>query len=73
MTGGYKLSAMSYRKGAIAVTEELARREAVDWALTNCRLQGTLPSEDTRGLMECFVEGEVTEAELLERVLQNRY
>ncbi len=49
------------------------RGEAVEWAHTNLRLEGLdFPADDsTTFLLECYVDGRVTEADL-ERVCEGK-
>ena len=66
------LGPMTYGNRSIMVTEHVGRRQAVDTALTDSRLEGTLPSNGVRVLMERFVEGEMTEADLIDCVLHGK-
>lgn len=50
---------------AIAVSERLLRRQAVDNSVTDLRLEGLAPSAHARLLLERFVRGELTGEELL--------
>lgn len=54
---------------AIAVSESLLRREAVENAVADLRLEGLAPTADARLLFEQFVGGHLTEEELLNAVL----
>ncbi len=54
---------------AIAVSERLLRREAVDNSMTDLRLEGLAPSAHAQLLLERFVQGELTGEELLNAVL----
>ena len=54
---------------AIAVSERLLRREAVDNSMTDLRLEGLAPSAHARLLLERFVRGELSGEELLNAVL----
>jgi len=54
---------------AIAVSERLLRRQAVDNSVTDLRLEGLAPSAHARLLLERFVRGELTGEELLNAVL----
>ena len=53
----------------IPISEHLARREAVENALTDLRLEGLFPSDDVRTLLQRFAEGDLSESELLAAVL----
>jgi hypothetical protein len=53
----------------ISISEHLARREAVENALTDLRLEGLFPSDDVSALLHRFAEGDLTETELLAAVL----
>lgn len=50
---------------AIAVSERLLRREAVDNAITDLRLEGLAPSAQVRLALERFVQGDLSDEELL--------
>jgi len=54
---------------AIAVSESLLRREAVENAVADLRLEGLAPTADARLLFEHFVQGELTEDQLVSAVL----
>lgn len=49
----------------IAVSERLLRREAVDNAITDLRLEGLAPSAQVRLALERFVQGDLSDEELL--------
>ena len=53
----------------ITITEHLARREAVENALTDLRLEGLFPTIDVQQLLRKFADGDLNEAELLVAVL----
>ncbi|HLJ27110.1 MAG TPA: antitoxin VbhA family protein [Candidatus Angelobacter sp.] len=53
----------------ISVSERLLRREAVDNAVADLRLEGLIPSADARLTFERFVQGELTEEQLLNAIL----
>src|SRR5271169_1037725 len=50
---------------AIAVSESLLRREAVENAVADLRLEGLAPTADARLLFEQFVQGDLTEEQLV--------
>jgi hypothetical protein len=54
---------------AITVSESLRRREAVENAIADLRLEGLAPTADARLLFEQFVQGELTEEQLAAAVL----
>jgi hypothetical protein len=54
---------------AITVSECLLRREAVEIAVADLRLESLAPTADARLLFEQFVEGELTEEHLVNAVL----
>lgn len=54
---------------AIPVSESLLRREAVDNALADLRLEGLAPSAAVQALFLQFIDGDLTESELLHSVL----
>jgi len=54
---------------AIPVSESLLRREAVDNALADLRLEGLAPSATVQSLFLQFIDGDLTESELLGSVL----
>jgi antitoxin VbhA-like protein len=54
---------------AITVSEGLLRREAVENAIADLRLEGLTPAHDVKALLEQFVRGEVTEEQLVAAVL----
>jgi hypothetical protein len=53
----------------IAVSESLLRREAVENAVADLRLEGLAPTVDARLLFEQFVQGELTEDQLVNAIL----
>jgi len=61
--------ATAFAPCAITVTERLQRRDAVDNPITDLRLEGIAPSSRARDLLERFVEGELTNEELVSAVL----
>ncbi len=54
---------------AIAVSESLLRREAVQNAISDLRLEGLAPTAEARLLFERFVQGELTDEQLLNIVV----
>jgi hypothetical protein len=54
---------------AITVSEGLLRREAVENAVADLRLEGLAPTVDARLLFEQFVLGDLTEEQLLNAIL----
>jgi hypothetical protein len=54
---------------AITVSEGLLRREAVENALADLRLEGLAPTPDARLLFEQFVQGDLTDEQLLNSIL----
>ena len=54
---------------AIAVSECLLRREAVENAVADLRLEGLAPTADARHLCEQFVQGDLTEEQLVNAIL----
>ena len=53
----------------IAVSESLLRREAVENAVADLRLEGLAPTVDARLLFEQFVQGDLTEEQLVNAIL----
>ena len=53
---------------AITVSEGLLRREAVDNAMADLRLEGLASTADARLLFEQFVQGELTEEQLVNAI-----
>ncbi len=53
----------------IAITEHLARRQAVENALTDLRLEGLFPSDDVVKLLQRYADGDLNERDLLAAVL----
>ena len=60
---------MRYELAAITVSEGLLRREAVENAVADLRLEGLAPTPDARLLFEQFVRGELTEDQLVNAIL----
>jgi len=54
---------------AIAVSESLLRREAVENAVADLRLEGLAPTADARLVFEQFVQGDLTEEQLVNAIL----
>lgn len=54
---------------AIAVSECLLRREAVENAVADLRLEGLAPTPDARLFFEKFVQGDLTEEQLVNAIL----
>ena len=54
---------------AIPVAECLLRREAVENAIADLRLEGLAPTADARLVFEQFVRGDFTEEQLVNAVL----
>jgi len=54
---------------AIAVSECLLRREAVENAVADLRLEGLAPTADAQVIFEQFVQGDLTEEQLVSAVL----
>jgi hypothetical protein len=55
--------------GTITVSEGLVRREAVDNAVADLRLEGLTPTAAARLLFEQFVQGALTEEQLVSAIL----
>jgi antitoxin VbhA-like protein len=53
----------------IPVSERLLRREAVEVAIADLRLEGLAPTADARLLFERFVQGDLTDERLLSAIL----
>ena len=53
----------------ITASERLLRREAVETALADLRLEGLALSSDDRLVLEQFVRGELTEEQLADAIL----
>ena len=53
----------------IAVSERLLRREAVENSIADLRLEGLAPTADAQLLFEQFVQGELTEEQLVSAIL----
>jgi hypothetical protein len=53
----------------IAVSESLLRREAVGNAVADLRLEGLAPAADVQLLFQRFIEGDLTEEQLVNAVL----
>ena len=54
---------------ATPVSERLLWREAVENAVADLRLEGLAPTADARFLFERFVQGDLTDEELLNAIL----
>jgi hypothetical protein len=54
---------------AITVSEGFLRREAVENAVADLRLEGLSPTADARLLFERFVQGDLTDEQLLSAIL----
>jgi hypothetical protein len=54
---------------AVTISESLLRREAVEIAVTDLRLEGLTPSTYARLLFEQFIQGDLTEEQLVNTVL----
>lgn len=54
---------------AIAVSESLLRHEAVETALADLRLEGLAPTSEAQLLFDRYVQGEVTDQELVDAIL----
>jgi hypothetical protein len=54
---------------AITVSECLLRREAVENAVADLRLEGLAPTADVRLVLEQFVQGELSEEQLVRTVI----
>lgn len=54
---------------AITVSEALLRREAVENAMADLRLEGLAPTADARLLFKQFVQGELTEEQMVNAIL----
>ena len=54
---------------AITVSEGLLRREAVENAIADLRLEGLAPTTDVRLVLEQFVQGELSEEQLVRTVI----
>jgi hypothetical protein len=53
----------------IAVSESLLRREAVENALADLRLEGLTPTSEVLLLFESYVNGELTDRNLVNAIL----
>ena len=53
----------------IAVSESLLRREAVENALADLRLEGLTPTSEALLLFERYVNGELTDRDLVNAIL----
>jgi len=51
------------------VSERLLRREAVENSIADLRLEGLAPTADAQLLFEQFVQGELTEEQLVNAIL----
>jgi hypothetical protein len=54
---------------SITVSESFRRRKAVENAVADLRLEGLAPTAEVRLLFEQFVQGELTEEQLVNAVL----
>ena len=54
---------------AVSVSECLLRREALENAITDLRLEGLAPTADARLLFERFAQGGLTEDQLVTAIL----
>ena len=54
---------------AITVSEGLLRREAVGNAVADLRLEGLAPAANVQLLFQRFIEGDLTEEQLINAVL----
>lgn len=52
----------------IAVSESLLRHEAVENALTDLRLEGLAPTREAQLLFERYINGEVTDQDLVNAI-----
>jgi len=52
----------------ITVSESLVRREAVENAVADLRLEGLTPTDDARLLFDQFVQGELSEDQLVNSI-----
>lgn len=53
----------------IPVSEALLRQEALDNAISDLRLEGLAPTAEVLALCERFVQGELTEEQLVSAVI----
>jgi len=53
----------------ITVSERLQRRHALEEAIANHRLEGLTPSAEALSIFEQFIEGELTEEQLMNAIL----
>ena len=53
----------------LAVSERLLRREAVENSIADLRLEGLAPTADAQLLFEQFIQGELTEEQLVNAIL----
>jgi hypothetical protein len=53
----------------IAISESLLRREAVENAVADLRLEGLTPTSEARLLFERYVNGELTDQDLVNAIL----
>ena len=53
----------------VTVSEALLRQEALDNAVADLRLEGLAPTAEVLALSERFVQGELTEAQLVSAVI----
>ena len=54
---------------AISVSEALLRREAVASAVADLRLEGLAPTARVLSLLDRYIQGELTEEELISSVI----
>ena len=54
---------------AMTVSEGLLRREALENAIADLRLEGLAPTADARLVFEQFVQGHLTEEQLVNAIL----
>lgn len=54
---------------SIPVSEALLRREAAENAIADLRLEGLVPSETVLALLDRFIQGELSEEQLIDAVI----
>jgi hypothetical protein len=54
---------------SIPVSEVLLRREAAENAIADLRLEGLVPSESVLALLDRFIQGELSEEQLIDAVI----
>jgi hypothetical protein len=69
MVKSAEMATLAAPKG-ITVSEALLRREAVENAIADLRLEGLAPTADVRLIFEQFVQGDLTEEQLMNAVLR---